>query len=425
MRPSSKYAVVALVVLVAYAQPGWAAPAAAACTGPTEQGDIRTEMLADYDMYSSPPPPAGDDKLHVAVSAELKMVESVSEPSGSVKMVIEHTMQWVDSRLAFASATLNNGCFQHERAVFPSGMLDEIWYPEYSFSNAIGSFGDTSTFLVFKNDGEVLVKVRQGVEASCTFDFQKMPFDEQECHARLQLNAPVQLVDITPPTAGSNSLFNVPDTGIAGGTIEWTILSTSMVVGETSGSPPAMSYADFTVKMRRKPEYWMSFVLIPSIFLVALSYGTFWIQRSAVPARAAFCFIAFLSTINNTKGALSALPKLSAGDAWMLGVLSKSQYFCAYTVVEVVMANYLLHIETRVKAALKEVSEKEDLSGEQISDRQSFVRSKAGRIGRALIRKNGTMAFSDQDMDVWSRWLFPIAYVIAVGTDTSMAGVAW
>ena len=42
MRPSSKYAVVALVVLVAYAQPGWAAPAAAACTGPTEQGDIRT-----------------------------------------------------------------------------------------------------------------------------------------------------------------------------------------------------------------------------------------------------------------------------------------------------------------------------------------------------------------------------------------------
>jgi len=265
--------------------------------------------------------------------------------------------------------------------------------------------------------------VRQGVEASCTFDFQKMPFDEQECHARLQLNAPVQLVDITPPT-GSKSLFNVPDTGIAGGTIEWTILSTSMVVGETSGSPPAMSYADFTVKMRRKPEYWVSFVLIPSIFLVALSYGTFWIQRSAVPARAAFCFIAFLSTINNTKGALSALPKLSAGDAWMLGVLSKSQYFCAYTVVEVVMANYLLHIETRVKAALKEVSEKEDLSGDQISDRQSFVRSKAGRIGRALIRKNGTMAFSDQDMDVLSRWLFPIAYVIAVGIDTSMAGVA-
>ena len=421
MRLSSKHAVIALVVLAA-CTPALSQPGVAACTGSTEQGDIRAEMLVDYDLYSPPPPPAGDDKLHVAVSAELKMVESVSEPSGSVRLAIEHTMKWVDSRLAFASATLNNGCFQHERAVFPSGMLDEIWYPEYSFSNAIGSFGDTSTFLVFKNDGEVTVKVREGIEASCTFDFKKMPFDEQECHARLQLNAPVQLVDITPPRAGE-SLFHVPSTGTAGGTVEWTILSTSMEVGETSGSPPAMSYADLTVKIQRKPDYWMSFVLIPSIFLVMLSYGTFWIQRGAVPARAAFCFIAFLSTINNTKGALSALPKLSAGDAWLLGVLSKSQYFCAYTVVEVVVANYLLHVETRVKAALKEVRDKEDVSGELISDKRSFVRAKAGKFGSALIRKDGTMAFSDQHVDVFSRWLFPVAYVITVGTVTVTADV--
>ena len=52
-----------------------------------------------------------------------------------------------------------------------------------------------------------------------------------------------------------------------------------------------MSYVDFTVRMKRKPDYWIAFVLLPSIFLVALSYGTFWIQRGAIPARAAFCFI--------------------------------------------------------------------------------------------------------------------------------------
>ena len=57
-----------------------------------------------------------------------------------------------------------------------------------------------------------------------------------------------------------------------------------------------MSYVDFTVRMKRKPDYWIAFVLLPSIFLVALSYGTFWIQRGAIPARAAFCFIAYLSS---------------------------------------------------------------------------------------------------------------------------------
>jgi hypothetical protein len=420
MRLSPKYAVVALVALAA-CTPALSQPAGG-CTGPTEQGDVRSAILANYDLYSPPAPQAGDDKLHIALSAELKMIESVSEPAGSVKMAIEHRMKWVDSRLAFNSSTLNNGCYPHERAVFPPDMLDEIWSPVYSFSNAIGSFGDSSTFLVFKNDGEVTVKVREGIEVSCEFDFRKMPFDEQECYARLEIRAPVEQVDITPPRDGE-SLFNVPDGGLKGGTVEWDILSTSVVVSETSGSPPAMSYADFTVKLRRKPDYWMSFVLIPSVFLVALSYGTFWIQRGAVPARAAFCFIAYLSTINNTKGALNALPKLSAGDAWILGVLSKSQYFCAYTVVEVVVANYLLHIETRVQAALKEARNKEEISGQQISDMQAFVRARAGKFGSALIRKDGTMAFSDQNVDVLSRWLFPAAYVVAFGTVTAMAGV--
>jgi hypothetical protein len=33
------------------------------------------------------------------------------------------------------------------------------------------------------------------------------------------------------------------------------------------------------------------------------------------------------------------------------------------------------------------------------------------------------MAFSDQNVDVLSRWLFPAAYVVAFGTVTAMAGV--
>ena len=44
-----------------------------------------------------------------------------------------------------------------------------------------------------------------------------------------------------------------------------------------------MSYVDFTVRMKRKPDYWIAFVLLPSIFLVALSYGTFWINAEPFP----------------------------------------------------------------------------------------------------------------------------------------------
>ena len=74
-------------------------------------------------------------------------------------------------------------------------------------------------------------------------------------------------------------------------------------------------------------------------------------------------------------------------------------------------------------AALKEARNKEEISGQQISDMQAFVRARAGKFGSALIRKDGTMAFSDQNVDVLSRWLFPAAYVVAFGTVTAMAGV--
>jgi hypothetical protein len=118
------------------------------------------------------------------------------------------------------------------------------------------------------------------------------------------------------------------------------------------------------------------------------------------------------------------LPKLSDADAWMLGVLSKSQYFCAYTVLGVVVANYLLHVETRINAALKDAREKEDASlGEKISDMRSFVRGKAGRFAGMLVGKDGKMRFADRHVDVFSRWCFPAAYVVAVALVSIEAGV--
>ena len=191
-------------------------------------------MLASHDEYSPPAPQSGQTTVMVEVSGELELIKSVSEPTGSIQMAIQHTMTWPDSRLAFNTTTRNNGCFDHERAVFPSAMLSEVWHPEYSFLNAIGSFGTASTFLVFKNDGEVTVTIREGVSATCIFDFKKMPFDEQTCYARMLLNAPSKMVAFTAPTTGQE-LFKIPTGGLLGGTSEWTVLGTNMTVGERSG----------------------------------------------------------------------------------------------------------------------------------------------------------------------------------------------
>ena len=395
------------LVSVARAQP------APPCVGPSDPGGVRTQVLTGLDKYSPPAPTPPNTRVLVGVSADLKMIERVHGATGSMRVLMTQMMTWTDARLAFNSTTRNGGCYPHEHAVFPPGVLDSIWTPVYSYSNAIGTFGDAASFLVMRHDGEVTVSTQEGVETSCSFSFKKMPFDEQECHVRMELNMPVDMVDFQMASPGE-SLFRIQQAGVMGGTTEWNIVQVSSRQDVTSTRPP-MAYVDFVVTLKRKSDYWVSFVLIPSIFLVMLSYGTFWIQRCAVPARAAFCFISYLAVINLTNGALGSLPKLSATDAYLLGVLSTSQYFCAYTVIEVVVTNYLLHIELRVEKALSEASTTEEKFGESVVDIQSFVRERCGRLGRPLINKDGSMKFSDQHVDVLSRYFFPVAYAIAMG----------
>lgn len=425
--------------------PPQATPAAANCVGPSDPGELRVELLDGHDKYSPPAPEQAGQPVAVAIETKLGMVESVSDKTGSIRLVISHEIKWSDTRLAFNTSARNNGCFQQRRTMYESSMLDDIWTPKYYFFNQINRFGSSFQFFDIFDEGEVTVRTREGVHASCTFDFQKMPFDEQTCHLRMVMNAPNALVVFKQLQDGETSLFSEMNGGVVGGTTEWEIVETSSSSGTTDTQPPG-SYVDFIIKIKRRPEYWVYFLIVPSMFLVALSYGTFWIQRGAVPARAAFCFISFLTVINLTNGALANLPKISPGEVYLLGVMSASTYFCAYTIVEVVASNVLLHIEVRVNNALKEYEEllkkADDFTdlGKDIRDSmaelgideagkksqnipsvQSFVRSRAGRMGRQLIKKDGKMLISDQHVDVASRWLFPVAYAVAIGAVNAAA----
>ena len=253
--------------------------------------------------------------------------------------------------------------------------------------------------------------ITEGIEASCRFTFTKMPFDQQTCHARLVFLNPQHEVKLQPPPVGTSALVNDAK---AGGTQEWTVVSVSSTEG-TSPDPPNGSTIKLEFTMKRASSYWVTFVLVPAVFLVMLSYGTFYVQRTATPARAAFCFVCYLTVINLTNGALAALPRLGPSDALLLALLSASEYFCACTILLVVVANYFLHIELRVNAALKEV-ERLAIEGEPVGDVQAYVKARCGRAGIFLIKKNGHMSLSDQHVDIAARYIFPVAYAITIGT---------
>jgi gamma-aminobutyric acid receptor subunit rho len=387
------------------------ARAQGACSGPATKGALRTELLRGYDKYTAPKQ-GPLTALNVSVGSVFKVLESVSAPTGSFRAVFQVSFGWNDPRLAFNTTSHNNGCFPSQATNYPSGVLDEIWTPAYYFSNQIDSFGTATKFLRIKYTGDVTLIITEGVEASCDFTFARMPFDRQKCFARLVFLIPQHeaVIESTPP--GTSAVVVPYDEGL-GGTEEWSIVSVSSTAG-SSRDPPNGSTLQFEFEIERASSYWVGFVLAPSIFLVMLSYGTFYIQRTVAPARAAFCFVCYLTMINLTNGALASLPKLGASDVLLLAVMSASQYFCACTILIVVIANYLLHIELRVEAALREV-ERLAIEGEPVGDVQAYVRARCGRAGVVLIKKDGQMFISDQHVDIAARYIFPVAYAITIG----------
>ena len=382
------------------------------CRGPRTKSAIRTMMLEGYEKYN-PPESDGASALNVSVTATLKVLESVSAPTGSFRALMQTRFEWNDPRLVFNSTSKNNGCYPRRIVSYPSTILDDIWTPNYYFANQVDSFGTPSRFVEITQNGKVTVLTTEGIEANCDFKFTKMPFDRQTCNIRLGFLHPQDEVVIESPSDGASAL-RLPRGGQLGGTLEWTIVSATSNHGVTP-APPHGSFVEFEFEMKRASSYWVTFTLVPAVFLVMLSYGTFYVQRTATPARAAFCFVCYLTVINLTNGALAALPRLGPSDALLLALLSASEYFCACTILLVVVANYFLHIELRVNAALKEV-ERLAIEGEPVGDVQAYVKARCGRAGIFLIKKNGHMSLSDQHVDIAARYIFPVAYAITIGT---------
>lgn len=368
-------------------------------------GTVRTTFLTNYDKYT---PPTPGTATSIKATMNVYAVNVVNEAKGTVELIMTLSLDWVDERLKYYTTTTQpTGCLQAPGMYLDTTTADLIWRPAYAIANLYESTDLESTELFVSPQGQVMYKTRQNVVTSCEFDFNKMPFDTQMCGVRLQMMSPSGMA-----TFNTEEVTFEKDADGYGGTKAWTFSIFDTASGATSDQ---RSYIDFGFQLKRIPDYWVTFTIAPSVMLVAMSYGTFWIQRTAMPARATFAFICYLTTISLTNGALAVLPKVSSRNVLLLNILTLGQFFCAFTVFSIVVANYLLHIEVRLTAAWAEARKQENYqqlkeSGEAIVS----IGPRIAKIDHYIVNKRGEMYFSDQHVDVLARWLFPVAYALAV-----------
>ncbi|VDL73789.1 unnamed protein product [Nippostrongylus brasiliensis] len=213
---------------------------------------------------------------------------------------------WVDGRLAYGLPGDNKPDF----LILTAGQ--QIWMPDSFFQNekqAQKHMIDKPNVLIrVHKDGQILYSVRISLVLSCPMHLQYYPMDVQTCLIDLASYAytdndieyrwketdPVQLKDGLNSSLPSFQLNNV---------------STTYCTSKTNTG--TYSCLRTVLELRRQFSYYLLQLYIPSTMLVIVSWVSFWLDRTAVPARVTLGVTTLLTMTTQASGINAKLPPVS------------------------------------------------------------------------------------------------------------------
>ncbi|XP_074650248.1 gamma-aminobutyric acid receptor subunit beta-like [Tubulanus polymorphus] len=241
--------------------------------------------------------------VEIGVSMWVQGVSSISEVDMDVTIDIYFRQMWLDPRLKFEG-------FDEELSI-SADMLEKIWLPDTFFANAKTARFHTATtkniFLRIDPEGNVFNSIRLTVTSSCPMDLTYFPMDSQKCTLEVE-SFGYKTKDIKyywvrrSDAVGVDQDVQLPQFTVRGHkTVE-------RVVNLSTGNYSRLSCEIF---FERSMGYYLIQIYIPSTLIVVLSWVSFWLCRSAVPARVALGITTVLTMTTLISSTNASLPKIS------------------------------------------------------------------------------------------------------------------
>ncbi|XP_053651805.1 gamma-aminobutyric acid receptor subunit beta isoform X5 [Cherax quadricarinatus] len=250
-------------------------------------------------------PKYGGSPVIVGVTMHILSISSVSEVLMDFTLDFYFRQHWTDPRLSFPD---RGGL---DELTVGSEYLQKIWVPDTFFANEKKSYFHTATtsneMLRITNQGKVLRSIRLTITASCPMNLQYFPMDRQLCiieiesfgysmdHIRLSWHAGDRSVVI-------ESDVSLPQFRVLGYNRKTIISSTS-----TGNYSRLLCEIMFV----RSMGYYLIQIYIPSSLIVVISWVSFWLNRSATPARVSLGVTTVLTMTTLMSSTNAALPKIS------------------------------------------------------------------------------------------------------------------
>ncbi|PAA74137.1 hypothetical protein BOX15_Mlig014244g1 [Macrostomum lignano] len=270
--------------------------------------------------YTSRVRPDLEKRVPVTVNISIHIVEvtATNEASMDFSTSMYFRRIWYDDRLTYNSSITN--------MLSIGFMVDKVWQPDIYFLNEKAGLSHKITvpniLLQVSPEGRVILSTKYTLTLSCEFELELYPMDSQICSI----------------VFGS---FGYTTSDII---LRWDA-EAAVVLSEVAKSLPEYDVVKFTLHnctsgyevtgwftclsvnlhMRRKFNYYLIQVYIPSILVVVLSWVSFWIDHHATPARITLSLLTVLTVTTQSSSVTSGMPRVSyikGIDVWLTGCLS-------------------------------------------------------------------------------------------------------
>ncbi|KAG5831198.1 hypothetical protein ANANG_G00301290 [Anguilla anguilla] len=255
------------------------------------------KLMKGYNKYLRPFFDNGP--VTVGMSLDIASIDTISEINMDYTATIFLRQRWTDERL----------CFDGNKSLSLDGRLVELlWVPDTFIVDSKKSFLHDITvenrlIRIFPN-GTVLYALRITTTVACNMDLTKYPMDKQTCTLQLE-SWGYNINDVMFYwTRGNDSVSGLDTLRLAQYTVEDHYTSVSEAIYETGHYPKLI----FHFELKRSILYFILETYVPSSLLVVLSWVSFWISQSSVPARICIGVTTVLTMTTLMMGARTSLP---------------------------------------------------------------------------------------------------------------------
>ncbi|XP_060828317.1 glutamate-gated chloride channel isoform X4 [Bombus pascuorum] len=318
-----------------------------------------------YDARIRPSGENGTDgPAIVRVNLFVRSIATISDIKMEYSVQLTFREQWLDERLRF-------GDFKGRLKYLTLTDASRVWMPDLFFSNEKeGHFHNIimpNVYIRIFPNGSVLYSIRISLTLSCPMNLKLYPLDRQVCSLRMasygwttddlvflwKEGDPVQVVKNLHLPRFTLEKFYTDYCNSKTNTGEYSCLKVDLL-------------------FKREFSYYLIQIYIPCCMLVIVSWVSFWLDQSAVPARVSLGVTTLLTMATQTSGINASLPPVSytkAIDIWTGVCLT----FVFGALLEFALVNYAsrsdMHsdnIEKKYAPSETEQSTSMDLPSDQV-----------------------------------------------------------